>query len=351
MKKTLALILALLMLVAVLAACNGDDKPADTTTPDVGETTPAPETTTPAPETTTPAPVETTTPEPVETTTEPVETTTEPAPEIRIPPVAEGLMVYYQDFESVGVTNDNDAAMAAIGWTIQNNYTTNSVKYSTLNGVLTADNISGNDSYALIVDEAWMAPAATGSYTVQFDMKHVEVGQGDRYVALLTNYVPTEEGSYFSFHLRCCGYADYQPRINGGWNGRFDEGSEFDASNKAEGAIVKRVLGIDYTDKNATHFLGKPLTVRIQLNITAGPTIWIRDNSAANPQFVKVSECTMTDKWEARRGNALALKVSKLIKAEIDNVAVWTGLGEMPTDTTDAAYRANIQSYLDAIKK
>lgn len=365
MKKVITLILALVMVCALFAGCNGDGNSTDTTTA-APSTTPAPGTTTAAPETTTEAP-ETTTEAPKDTTTEAPKDTTTEAPTPEIPAVAQGMMVYYEDFDSFPNTADSAAVAQLLGWTIRNKadgaLTDNTASYALENGVLKITNWNDGevkspaDCYVQMTTSAYMAPACQGDYTVQFDLLYTAVQSNDRYITILENYDGCN--SYNTFHLRAYGSAHLQARFFGEWKGTYDlKGSDFYSCDQDDSdgtsSIAKKLLGKDF-DKDTAVLLNVPVTVRIQCSYNDGPIIWLRDNSKADAQFVCVAKMDVAANgamfWNAIEEYALCLKVGGGIDGTVDNIAVWTGLGELPTDTSTTAYKSAIESYLATANK
>lgn len=366
MKKIITLVLALIMVSAMFAGCNNTNPPAETTAPGAATTTPKPSDATPADTTTAKAPD--TTPEPKETTSaKPKETTTE-APKIEIPAIPEGTMVFFENFDSYADTNDSAAVAQLLGWTIRNKadgaLTDNTASYAIENGALKITNYADGavekpgDSYVRITTSEYMAAACQGDYTVQFDVNYSSVGANDRYITILENYDGCN--SYNSFHLRAYGSAHLQLRLFGDWKGTYDlRGSALDAcADDTKGgdctSIAKKLLGVTF-DKTVPVLLNIPITIRIQCSYNDGPTIWLRDNSKADAQFVCVAKYDYASAgaifWNAVEEYALCLKVGGAIDGYVDNIAVWTGLGEVPADTSTTAYTTAIADYLAKVSQ
>ena len=354
MKKLLTLFLALLMLLT-LVACQGGEgdeettpKPADTTLEPDEETTTAKETT--AKETT------------AKETTTAVETTTEPP--VEIPVVPEGLMVFFEDFDSYVNTEGNDAVMALIGWKIRNisdgALTDNTGVFSIENGALKYINyndgaIEGKDSYVLIRDSDYMAPCAQGSYTVQYDVKYIGSKNSERYAVIILNY--DGYNSYNSAHIRIAGSGNNQVRFFGTWS-HYESPGEYYAADKTDGdgssSIIYKLTGANY-DSTVYALKDKWLSIRYQASYNEGPTVYIRDNSQAGADFVCVSKADSNAAgflyWGEIESYAVALKLGATIDGYLDNVAIWTGLGDMPTDKSTGAYEAAIAAYLAEVQK
>ncbi len=367
MKKIVTLVLALIMVSALFVGCNKDaNNPSDSTTPPAGTTAPKSGDTTPSVTTSDKAP-ETTPAQPADTTTEkPKETTTE-APKVELPAIPEGTMVFFEDFDSYADASDSEAAAKLLGWQIRNKadgaLTDNSASYAIENGRFKVTNWADgavttiNDSYVLIADSNYMAAACQGDYTIQYDVFYTAVKTHDRYINIIENYDGCN--SYNSFHLRASGYGHNQNRLFGTWNGQYDlAGSDFYApdQNDSDGtsSIAKKLMGVDY-DKTNLVLLNVPISVRVQCSYNDGPTIWLRDNSKAGAQFVCVSKYDLSANgalyWNAIEEYAICLKVGGAIDGYVDNIAVWTGLGDIPADTSTTAYTTAIADYLAKVSK
>ena len=355
MKRTLALILALLMVTLMFASCSDKTQGGETTTAPPDNVSDTPDVTTAKTPETTKKP---------ETSKEP-ETTA--APEIPVPEVVEGIMVYYEDFDYYANTTGSQAVADLLGWQIRNKtmegelgaLTDNTVQYSIENGMLKLlnydnGNIVGEDSYIKILSDEYMKPAAMDDYTIQYDVTYLASKNAKRYIVLLCNY--DGYNSYNSFHLRVNGTANNQNRCAGSWT-NYDVPGEFYAAaddTEAKGSsIANKLFGVTY-DGSAVLY-NKSLTIRYQANHELGPTVWIRDNSAANPEFVCVSKpdagASAAFYWNMIDYYALCLKAGATIDGYVDNIAVWTGLGDMPLDVSTTTYENTIASYLDAVKK
>ncbi len=363
MKRTLALILALLMTLVVFASCNNTNQP-EVTTP-AGTKAPSDPATTP---TTKPS----TNPE-TKPATKPAETkpATEPAteaPEIPVPTIQDGIMVFHQDFDTFPNTTGNDEVAKLLGWQIRNKdngtlptgepdaaLTDNTTVYSIEDGKLKLVNNTddGKDSYFKMVGDDYMKPAAVGNYTIQYDLRYIESSKPDRYICILANYNGYD--TYNSFHLRASAYANNQVRFIGSWYTYDVAGDFYAAGNDTDkgSSIGNKLWGLTY-DKNEAPLMGKDITVRYQAT-PEGPVVWLRDNGAANPEFVCISKPdasgTASGYWGLIENYALCLKTGGKMNGYVDNISVWTGLGDEPIDTTTTAYETAIASYLEQVKK
>lgn len=358
MKRTLSLILAMVMILIVLAGCqNGGNG---------GENTTEPPTQSKSPAESSKAPAETTKAKEPETTKAPVPTDppqTDP-PETPVPQIADGLMVINYDFDTLPDTTGNDAVAALLGWQIRNKadgaITDNTTVYSIEGGRLKLVNyndgaIEGGDSYLLIAGDDYMKPAAVGSYTIQYDVNYQAVSKPDRYVCMIANYGGSD--IYNSFHLRARGTANNQVRFSS-WSTYDAKGSDFYAAgtdtDSTGSSIAYKLYGLTY-DSTASPLLGKDLTIRWVLDAEAGLSAYIRDNANPTGEFVCVSKAdagaTGMTYWGLLDSYAIALKTGGKIDSYVDNIKVWTGIGDEPLDATTTAYENAIADYLKQVKQ
>ena len=359
MKKTIAIILALIMTLVVFAACNNNNTPSGGTS-DATKEPAAPGTTKPAD---TKAPDTPTTKQETTKAPTPTEPATTEAPEIPVPAIPEGIMVYHQDFDSFANTADSAEVAKLLGWQIRNKVngeedfalTDNTTTYTIEDGKLKlANNVDGaTDSYMLMVGDSYMKPAAVGLYTIQYDVHYTAVGSATRYVCVLANYNGYD--TYNSFHLRADGSANNQVRFIGSWY-TYDVYGDFYAAgkdNNTGSSIANELYGLTY-DKSATPLLDKDLTIRYQVT-AEGPMVWIRDNSLPGSEFVCVSKPdsagTGSGYWGMIDNYALCLKTGGKIDSYVDNISVWTGLGDEPLDNSTTAYETAIAAYLAEVNK
>jgi len=85
--------------------------------------------------------------------------------------------------------------------------------------------------------------------------------------------------------------------------------------------------------------------------LTCGYHIWIVDEtgqryivSVYNPYSPEVTNNIGENMWDHGWGYALAFVTNTASICHLDNIKVWTGLGEMPADTTTSAYEAAVKS-------
>lgn len=358
MKKTVALILALLMISVLFVSCNKQGNG--------GDTTPAPGSLDAAPNTTK-APESTKKPDATKAPGTTAEPTTE-KPEVPVPTIADGLMVYHQDFDSLPDITDSNEVASKLGWQIRNKkmdngdgaLTDNTAIYTIEDGKLKIVNYDngnktdGKDSYFKMLDDFFMKPAAKGNYTVQYDVTYLAASKPDRYVVLLTNYNGFD--SYNSCHIRAQGSGNNQNRFLGSWS-NYDIKGPYYAGTTAESdeasSIAKKVFGQDI-DTSVGVMYNKSVTIRIQCNYAEGPSCYMRDNSVPGSDFVLVSKPDSTANgfqyWNMIDNYAICLKVGGKIDSYVDNISIWSGLGNEPLDTSDTAYKAAIADYLKQVE-
>ncbi len=285
--------------------------------------------------------------------------------------IPEGKMIYYEDFDSYANTASNDATFEALRkngvWKIddkENVFYPESISYSDKNtsqytiedGKLVVRNykdangndISGKDSYIIIEDENYLWEVYKDKYTIQYDVTYGESGNAKRYLSLMWNYWGQ---CYNSFHFRVCGYANYQIHYNReGLDGWFDIDStsaEYCAKAQDDAgipSIAMRLLGENINGRQDTVFKGIPVTIRIQVDPEKGATIWMRTDceGAVTNDWVKITEAVAgtvgerhwNDYFKYCHGGSLCLKTGTTMNGSIDNIMVWTGFGEVPSDHT-----------------
>ena len=358
--KVCASVLAIMMCVVCFAACGSKDT-GDTTT------TPAPTTTTPAPDTTTEAPAtETTTEAPkTETTTTTTEaTTTEPEPTTAAP--AEGLIVYYEDFNSYANSTDTEAVLKALKWTrltkeANGVYNETDGYFAFEDGRLYFDNYdtkeekdavtaaggtnrTTKDGYYQIdlLNDEYMKPVVAGKYTLQYDVEYTDAGDNQRYALFVTECSPDGQ-CYNSFHFRIRGKADHQCHFYGSWKTFSavdlvaDVNPAADAADGSEGTpILQKLLGKDWATYGAEYnFTNVPVTIKLQWNPEEGHYVYMKKTSDAD--FIQVSapsvnaDGMMYIGWD---GWSVQFKFGATIDGYMDNICLWTGWGEKPVGTT-----------------
>ncbi len=275
--------------------------------------------------------------------------------------IKDGDLIYYEDFELANMAFDanaadnvtgNKAITDALGWKIVNAadgaLKDHTAQFSIVDGRLLTKNEGGNDSYCYILDDAAMWEIVSyGKYTIQYDLQYVEdyTESKERYVALIHSWDGGD--SYYSLHIRTRGSANSQNRYESAWTS-FEDGAY-------EGALRANWTDADETKPSVINHLtgGQTLyeakvmglkdrnfSVRIQCDASDyGQICWVKNNDIPNSNWVMIANAgpgsTSELYWynEALMTNfALGLKTSPNVDAYIDNVYVYAGLGDTPTD-------------------
>ena len=268
------------------------------------------------------------------------------------PDIKDGMMIYYEDFSSYGTVTDTDAVLSSLGWRIltteydfaPSNWT---AFLSIHDGVLEVNNydkdknFSGTDGYALMFDENYMKRAVNyGSYTLQYDVTYTGAGNYKRYINIVTEY---DDIGYNSYHFRVGGYANNQLYFNGKWY-TYDAPDENDLSSpvKENGngltTIAYKLLGISdaiESDTAINNFKNKTVTIRI-CREKGLAKVYMKTPDMSD--FILVSAPSENGDgygYEAAlEGYGVCFKPGGAINGTVDNIAIWTGTGEMPADKT-----------------
>lgn len=239
---------------------------------------------------------------------------------------AAGDIIYSQNFDDVSSFDE-------LGYTVCNDFTDSTVQYSIENGKLLCDNLdadvgSGVDSYLYILDDAAMAAAVKGDYTIQYDLTYLEAEEISRYICLIYNY--DGYNTYNSVHIRWKGNGNNQPRVEGDWY-NYEDTSDTDfvslRNTGAQTTFLYKLFGVEYDGTEAcltndANIKDKTITVRIECSLTGGPSVYLNG--------VLSSEVTDTSQWGVSTASAIALKTSPKIKGYIDNIVIYEGVGTTP---------------------
>ena len=284
------------------------------------------------------------------------------------------------------------------------------ISLSAKNGELIISNSSGR-SFLQILPTEYMEIAAMGDYSVQVDMTF-KSASGSSWASIAPRYqsngvynATTNGAANAGFYSN---YASWQLSPSGaGAHIAQGSGNRLTCANQtaisannttvANGWWCSRVAG--YTDitnaSNASALIGRKVTVLIQvvkynsfynhtvsdaeLGITSGMSaqslnqakeealgfgyhIWVIDEngqkvlvSRYNPDSYESSASDLrlcnANNWENWFGDALAFAIDGNSSVAIDNVAVWTGLGDMPESTSTADYEKLLKKEIPPITK
>ena len=354
MIKVLASVLAIMMCAAAFVACGKTEEPAATTT--------AATTTAATTEATTEATTAATTTAATTTTTAKTTTTTEAttaAPEAEA--VKDGLIVFYEDFNSYANNDKTEDTLKAIKWTkltkeANGVYSESDAEFKIVDGRLYWDNwdteaekvegdtrVRGKDSYYQIdmLTTAYMTPIVAGKYTLQYDMEYTDAKEKARYAVIITEC--SDDGQcYNSFHFRVGGYGNNQCHFYGSWKtyDAFDPATDLyvasTATTEADFAtkgttIIWKLLGKHY-DANVLAFVNVPVTIRQQWDPEMGHSAYMK--TADMKDFVKVTEPSVNADgpmyvggWD---GCGVQFKIGATSDGFLDNIIIWTGWGEKP---------------------
>lgn len=282
------------------------------------------------------------------------------------------------------------------------------ISLSANNGELIITNTS-NRSFLQILPAEYMEIAKEGDYSVQVDMTF-KSASGNAWASIAPRYQSNGVYNHTTNGAANAGfysnYAAWQLAPNG-TGVHFAQGSgnrlicanqtAISASNTtvANGWWCSRVSG--YTDitaaSSATALIGRKVTVLIQvvkynsfynhtltdaeLGITSGMStqnlnkakeetlgfgyhIWVIDEngqkvlvSRYNPESYEENDSDLklcnANNWNNWFGDALAFAIDGNCSVAIDNVAVWTGLGDMPADKSTSEYETLLKKEIDPI--
>ncbi len=282
----------------------------------------------------------------------------DPATEIAVP--AEGLLVYSEDFNGYSDTELSLGTPDALGWTKltvaeDTAYSESDVAFALRDGRLYFDNYDtagdtfgdgtltrGQDAYFAIplLNDRYMEPVVAGKYTLEYDLEYSGAANVSRYAVLITE-LSADRQCYNSFHLRIGGLANHQCRFYGSWKtySAYDPATDLNPSaddpTGAEGApLVKKLLGLELGEvAEKQNMAGVRVTIRLCWDPAMGHHVYMK--TADMESFVKVSEPSVKADgimYLGWRGYAVALKIGGAVDGYIDNIRIWTGWGNAPSD-------------------
>lgn len=267
-----------------------------------------------------------------------------------------GLMVYYEDFDSYNEdVSDKNAVATKLGWTILNkgDYSVandNDASYAIENNRLKiTTNYSAEkedvlyDSYVLIANSEYMASAGRGDYTIQYDVEYTSDTKSSQYINLLSNF--KDINNFNSVLFRVSGIADNEVCCNEVWYDNDVKGSDYDADGTGARSAVYKITDGEVRN-NSTAMLNRSFTVRIQVSKDEGIRVYAKDNNREGADFVCISKADKSANgwpyWNSIDAYAICLRARIGIEGYIDNIAIWTGLDDMPTDHSTMAYETAI---------
>lgn len=255
-----------------------------------------------------------------------------------------GTVIYAEDFDGVETTG-NTETMAALGWDLvelpgaplDTAVGAHTAQYSIRNGKFITDNLdetlhaASHDSYAVVRDSAFMKPFCTNDYSYQYDVTYRQASTNNfRYVSLLCNYTGSNVYNTVDVRIRGEGYNQFRYKIPNEWN-LYSTGS-WPLNATGTNSMMYLLYGVPYqTPANNTvayyNYSNVTLTVRVEMSMSNGPSVYVNG--------LLVSKLDQYQKyWDLLRSNndayAICFKTSNKVKAEIDNLMVWTGCGVDP---------------------
>ena len=279
-------------------------------------------------------------------------------------PVQEGVLVYEQNFDYDN-NSETQAVLDLLGWTkltkeANGVYNETDAEFAIIDGRLYYDNwdaeglpegdtrVRGKDGYYAIneLNDVVMRSVVEGKYTLQYDLEYVDSRHIQRYATIITECSPDGQ-AYNSFHFRIGGYANHQAHFYGWWKtfDAFDPATDLYAGSmavNAEEAATKgtpisfKLLGEYYDSEDIHKFANVKLTIKVQWEPGVGHHIYMKTAEMAD--FVKVSEPSVNADgmyYLGWNGYSVQFKLGAAIDGFIDNIALWTGWGEKPTEVCD----------------
>ncbi len=262
--------------------------------------------------------------------------------------IPDGTLVYYENFDSYAATTDTNTVAQKLHWDIlssadgagaANNSANLQIKDH--NGgkslAILNNKTTSNGSYFEILTAEQMEMFKGRNLTLQYDLKYTASLDGEGYINMLLGYSKTAD-KYISLHLRNSGYGHHEVHADGAWH-RLDNGSEIKAHNLGEASFSNKLIGVP-SDGKTTVLNNVIVSVRYVLDWENGPTAYMRTvdtTTVSGGEWVKISEFDPTGAgakyWDpAGFEPAVAVKVRAGQDGYIDNIMLWTGTGDEPTD-------------------
>ncbi len=191
-----------------------------------------------------------------------------------------GTVIYYEDFD--GLYGDGtDDSLNQLGWEKCENLLEYTAVLGIDNGVLSIDNLeetvgTSNDSYAYMMDDAYLADFAKTDYTYQYDVTYRDAANSYRYVSLLVNY--DGNNNYDTVDLRMSGEGYNQTRRGSDWIHYNDTVCPLRATDDT--AILTQLFGTTY-EKESYGLKDKTITVKVEISQKNGPTVYVNGINAS----------------------------------------------------------------------
>ena len=325
----------------------------------------------------------------------------------KLPKRVDGMMVYFEDFEALKDGATSAELFKALGWKnlYENGRVdpvgsdpedskagaagVSTITLAAESGQLIVKNAAtGRDSFIQILTKEYMTPAAEGDYTVRLDMTFKS---GNGWASIAPRYWSNGYSSYYAaWKVKPTGYGNHEAYgkgadteanyirptsgvdtvkygnttvATGWWCSRVAGYGDITVNNKSGALIDRRITVLiqivrsdsDYNHKPTAAELGdtskmtdaKAIQGYKDTVLGCGFHIWVLDEngqkvlvSAYNPNSNYNSE---PEKWTEWLGDTLAFGAGANVTVAIDNLAVWTGLGDMPEDKSTDAYEKLLQ--------
>ena len=235
-----------------------------------------------------------------------------------------GSLIYKETFD--GSASDTESALALLGWKKVEDFKPFTANFKVEDGVLKIDNLNGvensADSYALIMDDAYLANVCNGDYSYQYEVTYRDAGNAQRYISLLCNY--DGMNNYNTADMRIAGNGFNQVRKGDAWLW-YNDATDCPLTARGEDSLSYMLTGEEF---DGTQYLVQDfkLTIRVVMSQEKGPTMYVNDILAS--EMVDHIE-----EWGTLNAHsAICFKASTLVVAEIDNLMVWTGTTEAPVE-------------------
>ncbi len=260
--------------------------------------------------------------------------------------VADGTLLYFENFDSRELMSHSIDTLEQLKWDMQNTdkgaFTDNTadysiVEYSSGKALYINNNKTGaSDSYVKLLTDSQMGYFHEKNFTLQYDLEYTDAAAHSRYITLLLGY---SGNKYISFHLRNGGYGNNQIRNGSTWY--TVDGGTYCAGNTQSNTIADKLLGGGY-DGSTQVLKNTALSVRYVVDWESGCKIYLKTkdtSTASGGEWVLVSQLDTSASgaslFNADDFNgAIALKVGGQQNGYIDNIMLWTGTGDEPTDTS-----------------
>lgn len=262
-----------------------------------------------------------------------------------------GRIVYREDFDDYDNTPLTVGIPSALAWTeltqeYHGVYGESEVLFAIHDGRLYFRH-SHNDACAYfaidMLDDDYMMSVVMGKYSLQYDLTYLSATSLTAHASLITEL--SKDGQcYNQFAFRISGIASHRCHFHDSWktfsayDPATDLNPEADDPSGAEGTpLLTKLTGLDLaTYGDSPNFESITVTVRLQWDPEDGHLVYMK--TAAMTDFVKVSESSdaasgiMYLGWE---GYAVAFKVQGTVEGYLDNISIWTGWGDEPSESAE----------------